>query len=244
MTNPLKNLLTRNLGLKLASFLLALIVWLSMIGEEKNKSEKIITVPLEIHNRPELMMLVERPPQTVDVTVRASNRLLPEITAANVHVALDLSEASVAQIDYALNHNMVSLPPGGEVKEISPSQVRLKLELTEEISVTVEPDVIGTVAEDYKLISVTCIPPDVRIYGPESKISDRIKVKTIPIDLSEHTESTEMAVDLIIPDPEFLRLVDSTTKVLVRLVIEQPEVEEGEAPPEKKTPPAPKKKGP
>jgi YbbR domain-containing protein len=142
MPSKWKHLITSNWGLKLASFILAMILWLALIGQEKNQSEKILTVPMEIHNKPEQILLMERP-MSVDVTIRASIRQLPEITDQNVHVALDLSNATLDQTQYALNHNMVSLPAGAEIIELSPSMVTLKLEQRVDITVQVEVDQLG-----------------------------------------------------------------------------------------------------
>ncbi|MBN2245444.1 MAG: hypothetical protein JW755_06335, partial [Candidatus Aminicenantes bacterium] len=91
MKKFLKNLVFRNFGLKLFSFLLALVLWLALIPEEKIFSEKTVTVPLEIYNTPPQMELVEKPAPTVDVRVRAPNRLLNEINSATVRAILDLS---------------------------------------------------------------------------------------------------------------------------------------------------------
>jgi YbbR domain-containing protein len=188
------------------------------------------------------MLLVERPPATVDVLIRASQRLLPEITALNVHVALDLAGATVAQTQYALNLNMASVPPNVEVKEISPSMVTLKLENRKDITIPIEAESYGELPEGLSLVSVTCIPPEITIYGPESRINDGLKAKTSLIDLSQITDSRTILVNPILPDPE-LRLVDSEQRIQVRLVVEKidPEGEEGsEVPPKKKKAPSKK----
>ncbi len=232
----LKLFFTKNWALKLISLILATFLWLTVIGEEKTKSEKALIVPLEIHNQPANLILVERPPQTVDVIIRASNRVLPEISALNVRVVLDLTSASIAQSQYALNQNMVSLPAGAEIKEISPSLVNLKWEIRRDMLVSVEADTHGQLPEGLSLTNTVCIPSKVMIYGPESKIKDDLKVKTTLIDLSLVQDSMEILTDLILPDPE-LRLVDSGTKVQVRLVIEKEQTEEGTEPPVEKKPP-------
>ncbi|MFA9453386.1 MAG: YbbR-like domain-containing protein [Candidatus Aminicenantaceae bacterium] len=233
MPSNWKRLFTRNWGLKLASLILAMILWLALIGQEKSQSEKTLIVGLEIHNRPPHLLLVEPPPDFVNVIVRASVRVLPEITAVNVHVALDLTNATVVQTQYALNRNMVSLPAGAELKELSPSMVTLKLERRVEMTIPVEVDSHGELPDGYTLVSIECLPPEITIYGPESKIKEDLKAKTTLIDLSQITESMRIATDTILPDPA-LHKVDSETKVLVLLVIEKEEGAEGTDPPEKK----------
>ena len=220
MKRFLKNLFLKNWGLKLFSFLLALILWLTLITPEKVFSEKTLIIPLELHNIPSEMELIERPMATIDVKIRASKSLINNITSANVHAVLNLEKASLDQEDYPLNKSMISIPSGAEVREIYPSQVSLKLERTKEILLDVEANIIGKLKEGLKLENIGIFPPQVLIKGPESKVKDRYKVRTSPIDISELTETTELEADLILPNPD-LRLASSETKVRVRVVIQE-----------------------
>lgn len=215
-----KNLFLKNWGLKLFSFLLALILWLTLITPEKVFSEKTLTIPLELHNIPSEMELMERPLATIDVKIRASKSLINDITSANVHAVLNLEKASLDQEDYPLNKSMISIPSGAEVRDIYPSQVSLKLERTKEILLDVEANIIGKLKKGLKLENIGIFPPQVPIKGPESKVKDRYKVRTSPIDISELTETTDVEADLILPNPD-LRLASTETKVRVRIVIQE-----------------------
>ncbi|MFC2169702.1 YbbR-like domain-containing protein [Acidobacteriota bacterium] len=228
MNNFIRNLALKNWGLKLFSFFLAMVLWLALIPEEKIFSEKTLTVPLELHNVPADMEVVEKPTSTVDVKIRAPNRRIDQITSANVHAVLDLQRAHIDQRDYPLDKNMMSLPEGAEVKEINPSQVVLKLEMTKEILLDVEVNIAGQPAEGFKVVSTKVFPSQVLIKGPESKITEKQKVRTSPIDISSLTQSAEIEADLILPSPD-LRLVSAQSKVLVSILIEEDKPEEQEA---------------
>lgn len=216
----LKNLLLRNLGLKLFSLLLACVLWLSMIPEEKIFSEKTLTIPLELHNIPPRIEVVEKPQSTVDVTIRAPNRLISRITPSNVHAGLDLKEATVEQEYYLLKNNMISLPEGAVVEDINPSQVNLQLERSKEILMTIEPNLIGEIPEGYQLQKVEVIPPEVKVKGPQSKIKESYNVRTSPINLSNLTQSEERNVSLILPNPD-LRLSSNQTEVKVKIEVQK-----------------------
>jgi len=220
MIKIIRNLLVRNWELKLLSLLLAFILWLSLIPEEKTLSEKTLTIPLETHNIPADIELVEKPDPTVDVTIRAPNRMINEISAANVFVKLNLSTATLFQQEYPLNETMISLPPGAEVVRISPTKVRLKLERTQEVMLDIVPTVIGQAKEGYGISKIEITPPRVLVKGPESKIREKEKVSTSPINISELTASTEVEADLILPKPE-LRLASPRTRVRVRIFLEE-----------------------
>jgi len=220
MIKMLRRLLVRNWELKLLSLFLALILWVSLVPEEKTFSEKTLTIPLEAHNLPDDMELVEKPDATVDVTIRAPNRMLNQVTPANVFVKLNLSAASVVQQEYPLNETMVSLPPGAEVVRISPTKVRLKLERTQEVMLDIVPTIIGQAKEGYGVSKIEIKPPRVLVKGPESKVRRNEKVTTSPIDISALTSSTEFEADIILPKPE-LRLASPLTRVSVKIFLEE-----------------------
>ena len=224
MRRFLKRVFLRNWGLKLFSLILALIIWMTLIPEEKIFSEKTLTIPLVLYNIPSEMELVEKPPASVDVAIRAPNRLINQITPANVHAVLNLQNAHIDQREYPLNKSMISIPMGAEVKDILPSQVNLKLERTKEIMLDVEPIIIGELQKGFKIENTRILPPQVLIKGPESEVKEDYKVRTSPIDISTLTASTEIEADIILPNP-FLRLASSETKVKVRFLIQKVESE-------------------
>ncbi len=220
MIKTIRNLFVRNWELKLLSLFLAFILWLSLIPEEKTFSEKTLTIPLETLNIPANMELVEKPVSTVDVTIRAPNRMINEISAANVFAKLNLSTASVFQQEYPFNETMISIPPRAEVVRISPAKVRLKLERTQEVLLDIVPIIIGQAKAGYGVSKIEITPPRVLVKGPESKIREREKVSTSPIDISELTASTELEADLILPKPE-LRMASPRSRVKVKIFLEE-----------------------
>jgi len=231
MLKSIKNLFVRNWGLKLLAFALALVLWLTLIPEEKSFSEKTLTIALETRNIPQNMELVEKPVSMIDVTVRAPDRLIDQINSGNVFAKLNLDRATTYQLEYPLNQAMISLPAGAQVTKIAPNTVRLKLEQTKEMSLEVEPFLVGKLENGLKIEKMEVIPAKVLVRGPESKLKERDRVRTSPIDISAFTQSAEAEADLILPKPE-LRLATSITRVRVRLIIRN--LKAPASPPDKK----------
>ena len=219
MTKKSGSRLTRNWGLKLLSFVLAFIVWIVMIPQEKTFSEKTLTIPLEIRNLPQDMELVEKPTATVEITIRARNRLLNELPPSAIVARLDLGRASVYQEIFPLNKSLVSLPPGTEFVGISPNVVRLKIDKTKVMELEVVPMIVGKAPEGFRLAGIEVFPSLIRVRGPESRIRSRDKLSTSPVDISRLTQTTTVEADIILPKPD-LRLVTSLTKVRVEITIE------------------------
>ena len=220
MIRFIRNLIFRNWELKLLSLVLAFVLWMSLIPEEKTFSEKTLTIPLETLNIPRDMELVEKPEATVDVTVRAPNRLIDEVTAANVFAKLNLAQATIFQQEYPLNETMISIRPGAAVVRISPNKVKLRLERAKEVLLDVVPNIIGQVKENFRVVRVDVAPPRVPVKGPESKVRENDKVTTSPINVSELQGTAEFDADLILPRPE-LRLTSGRNRVKVRVLIEE-----------------------
>lgn len=233
MRRLFRNIFLKNWGLKLFSFLLAVVLWFALIPEEKVFSEKMLTVPLVLQNVPNSMEVVEKPPASVDLNIRASNRLINQITEADVLAVLDLSQAHADLNEYPLNQNMILAPEGVEVKDISPSQVHLKLEMIKELDLTIEPNYIGDLAEGIKILQTEIVPAQVPVRGPESKISEDLKVRTRPIDRSTWTQSIEIEASLIPPSPD-LKFASSATTVIIKVLIQKEEEKEESTSPVKK----------
>ncbi len=215
----LRRVFRKNWGLKLFSLIMSVILWLALIPAEKVSVEKAMTLPLETYNIPASMELVEKPLPTVDVTIRAPNRLMNQITSSNLSVLVNLENATVYQQDYPLSAAMISLPAGAEVVRIMPNRIHLKLEETKSAMLKVVPDVIkDSLRPGYRLDSVEVSPEQVLVKGPMSKLNERDRVRTVPIDLAAYAQTTELQADLILPRPE-LRLAESQAKVRVKLTI-------------------------
>ena len=220
----LRNLVFKNWGLKLFSLLLALILWITLIPPEKMFSEKTLTISLETHNLSQDMELVRKPPATIDVTIRAPDRYIDQITSTNVVAELNLQNASLVQEDYTLNESMISIPPGvrATVIRFTPNTVNLKLEKSIEVMLDVEPDIIGDPIEGLKIERIEVDPAQVQIKGAESKVREDYKVRTTPIDISTLMQTTELEADLILPSPD-LRFATSLMKVKVTIFIVEEE---------------------
>jgi len=235
MKKLLKNIFVRNWGLKLFSFILALVLWFSIIPEEKLSFEQTLTVPLELHNKPSWMEIVERPPSTVEVTIKAPNRLYDLITPDSVRARLELSNASLEQTEYPLTMSMISLPQGAEVVQIFPSQVVMRMEQTREVLLDVEASLVGQLPDHLELVRVEVIPTQVSVSGPESRVKETDRVRTNPIDLSSLTGSIEMEADFILPNSD-LRLSSLDTHLKVRIIISEKTEEDTVAPKKKINP--------
>jgi len=229
MKRHLARLFVYDWKLKLVSLALALGLWLLLVPAEKVFSEKSLTIALETRNVPAGLEIVDRPDATIDVTLRAPNRLLDEIKPSGLVARIDLERASVLQQEYPLNASMIDVPPGAEVVKISPGKVAIKLERTTEATFDVHPTLRGKAAPGFRIARTEIDPASVLVRGPESRVRVKEAATTAPVDVSGLAESTVFEVDIILPRPE-LRLVSLQTSARVTVLVEEDKAAERSAP--------------
>lgn len=234
MRNRIQLWFARDWPLKLVSLVLALALWLLLVPAEKMFSEKALTIPLETRNVPAGLEIVEPPAASIDITLRAPNRLLDEIGPSGLIARIDLDRATVLQQEYPLNASMIAVPPGAEVVKISPSKVAIRLERTAEAKLELRPLVRGRAATGYRHVRTDIEPSSVVVRGPESLIEGVKAATTAPVDITGLTASTVFEADIILPRPE-LRLISSQPRARVRVVVEADGAAAKAAPVRKKT---------
>ncbi len=214
MRRLLTRWVTREWPLKLVSIGLALAIWLLLAPSQKMSSEKSLTIPLETRNMPANLEIVERPPATVDITLRAPNRLLKEIGPSGLVARIDLDRATVLQQEYALSTSMIAVPPGAQVVKISPSKVTIKLERTAEAALEVHATLRGKPAPGFHVDGIEIDPSSVAVQGPESRVRSKESATTAPVDVTGISQPTVFDADIILPRPE-LRFVATRTSARV-----------------------------
>jgi YbbR domain-containing protein len=231
---PLKRWLFRDWKLKLVSLALALGLWLLIVPSEKLYSEKALTIPLETRNVPEGLEIVEIQAASIDVTLRAPNRLLEEIGPSGLVARIDLDRATSYQQEYPLNSSMIAVPPGAEVVKINPNKVTIKLEKTGEASLGVRLTTRGRAAPGFRITRTEIEPSSVLVRGPESLVRAKEEAATAPVDVTGLAETTVFEADIILPRPE-LRLVSPQTSARVTVHVEQDPAARKTAPAKKKS---------
>ncbi len=228
MKRLLGRAIVRDWPLKLVSLVLALAVWLLLVPYEKVSSAKSMTIPLETRNVPAGLEIVEPPPATVDITLRAPNRLLDEIGPSALVARLDLDRASVLQQEYPLKTAMVAAPPGAVVAKISPSKVTIKLERTAEATLEVLATLRGKPAAGFHVDGIEIEPARVTVQGPESRLKAKAAATTAPVDITGLSQPTVFDADIILPRPE-LRFASpqASARVAVHIVPDKAEAGPG-----------------
>ena len=209
-------LLTRNLGWKLASLLIAVALWIAVAREPELATS--LSVPVEFKNMPEDLDFNSAVPEHVQVELRGQSGRLSRDNLSDVAVVLDLADTHAGERTYTIRNTSLNLPSGVSFYRAIPSQLTLRFEHVISRDVAVKP-LYEHVPQGYIVQSADIQPARVRVRGPEQRVRNMQQVTTDPIDLAGVVGPKEIHTHVNVGDPQ-VRLesqVTITAKVQVAL---------------------------
>ncbi len=194
LREQLKEVLMTNLGTKLVSLLVAVILWIVVLGSRNVEVSK--EVPLEILTPPELVVANEMPER---LTFRLSGPkafLRSVIDRREDPIRVNLIGNKPGLVTYRFFSDHIRLPIGVRVISVNPSSILIKLEELKKREVPVKVITEGALAPGLSLKSVKAVPELITIKGPESKIAGITEVPSVPVNLNDVSSSVERELPL------------------------------------------------
>lgn len=188
-------LLTENWTLKIISLILALLLWMFIMGERR--LEVGYRVPLELQNIPKSLMIANEVPSMVDVRVSGPRTLQMKVSPNDISIIVDLSDLKPGLTTFKRLEERLNLPSGLQVTRLSPSFIDLKLERIKQKLVPVKIALTGEPMTGFKVASVKAVPNEVMIEGAETELKSVSKVTTENVDLKGVNEGFSLIVPLV-----------------------------------------------
>ncbi len=207
------NLIKRDPLLKLASLLIAIVLWFFVVV--KGQTEITINVPIELKYIPKGLGVENKSNNTVMVTVRGFEQIIKNLKPYDVKVSLDLSRAKRGVNIIYLSAKDVMLPPSLTVTAIEPQSIKLRLDEIVLRRVPVKAELSG-LSPDQRIVGLIIEPSTVEIEGFKSKIGRITYVKTEEISLEGITGERTIDVSLE-PPPGYIRLNPETVRIKIHL---------------------------
>ncbi|HBT84185.1 MAG: YbbR domain pair protein [Desulfuromonadales bacterium GWD2_61_12] len=174
-------LITENWQLKAISLAFALVLWFSVMGERK--LEIGFTVPLELKNVPEGMMVASEVPSQVDVRLSGPRTMLLNLGPKDIRIAVELNELKPGLTSFRRLEERLDIPAGIKVTRLSPSFVDIKLERIRNREIPVKVVFSGRLAEGYRVARVVVEPATVNVEGADGELRELAEVQTDVVDL-------------------------------------------------------------
>jgi len=178
----------RNLGVKVISFLFAILFWLFVMNQgstDKLIPEQTLTIPLVANGLPQNMVVMTQLP-VVRVRLQGIN---PSANIKDIYAQVDLSGGAPGERSYKIN---VNPPVGTKVMDVQPADIKLTLDTVQEKTVPVEAIVSGAAADGYQLGTTLVRPSAVNVRGPSSVLSTLTKV-VVEISAAGANETIQLA---------------------------------------------------
>jgi len=228
-------LLQRNLRLKAFSFLIALVWWAVVHGEDARIKDFV--VPIDYTNLAQTLEQSGRVVDTVTVRLRAPEAVLRNVTEDRLTVTVDLGRAPLGEQHIPITGKMLRVPGGTEVVRVAPAVIPVRVERRARREVPIVAEFSGSPPKGYARLGYAVTPPVATVEGPASEVAAVARALTGTILLEGEVSDMEFEVRPIpeAPPGSRVRILVPADPVLVQVRI-------GPAPPAavpgRATPPA------
>jgi len=205
--------LSSRMPLMIASLLLAFLLWLLVIAEEK--IEAGFMVPLVFENIPSSVVIDGPPMGSVYVQIRGSKQAVENILPQQVQARIDLSQAEPGEKFVQITPQNVVLPQTITVLGIYPPYLDMRFLARRPVPVKVL--TIGKPAEGYEVRGVSAIPLQVEVVGPLPRVQSIKQVETYPIDVGGTKKTIRVRVEFVQPGDDIRLLQLKPTEVVVEV---------------------------
>ncbi len=120
------NVLTRHWELKLLALGFSVALWLFVMTSER--TDLILSAPLEFEGLPSGLALTSQRPESIDVQVHALRGSLSRLTPDQVKVRISLSGTRSGEMELRVLPEHVIVPAGVTVVRVTPSRFHVVLE--------------------------------------------------------------------------------------------------------------------
>lgn len=169
--------ITKNLGLKLISFVLAILLWYNI--SHKGMTEISKEVYLEYINIPAGYEIVDRDVDRVNLNVYGSEQIIKNLKQGDIRVVIDLENAKAGKQVFKITRENIKIPSALTVTDIQPSTVTIQLDRIIKKPLPVR--VRFRAKLNRKLFEVRVSPPTVEVKGPASVLKKMTYIDTEPV---------------------------------------------------------------
>ncbi len=215
----MRNWLTKNLGWRLLSLAIAILIWMAVASEPEMAT--LISVPVQYKEPGDDLEVSSRLVETVQLETRGLSGRLRELANSRTAVILDFSKVTQpGERTFNVTREETNLPRGVELLRVTPSQLRFQFEKRVTRTVPVRVRFSGVLAKGLSLESYQAQPAEREVVGPQSQVARVAEVLTDPVDLTAVQPNKAVAATIAFISQPQVRFV-GTPQVTVKMVVKQ-----------------------
>lgn len=198
----------KDAGKKILAILIAISLWFA--ANLQHDVEKNTAVDVNYTNLPKGLIIVNNPPEKLNVRVRGPRSQLSSVSSKDMVFTIDLSTLTTGTSLFEIRTDQLVPPRDVQVTGVSPSEINLDVDKLAEKRVSVNP-VLGEPDNGYEITGKPQVTPEtVVIRGPEKLLKTIKSVGTDPVSLKGEKSKFSIEVPLRPPYP-FIEITDGNT---------------------------------
>lgn len=196
----LQSMFAENLGLKIVSLTLALLLELYFYSPDNSISE-VLPARISFENLPAQMVIVDPPNSKsgidAEIEVRGPRQLVEQLRSGVNQVSVKAPIALLpGSFPLRVDSTDVSVPSGVEVLKIVPRSTSVTVETRAGKELIVVVQSVGEVADGFILEGINVFPDTVVVRGALSKLESLAAVETLAVDVDGKSKSFRQEVSL------------------------------------------------
>jgi diadenylate cyclase len=212
-----------NLGLKLLSLALAVGLWMALAGEPV--SEVAVDVPISFHNMPGNLEISSESIPKAQIRLRGPQRVIRRLQPSDIYAEIELANVKPGERTFDLTPGEIHHPRELSIVQVVPSDVHLTFDLRLTREVPIQPRVIGSFAEGYRIGQIQVEPPTVLVAGPKQRVEAIDSATTDPMDVTGAITGMTFVRHPYVADP--LVQVASHDPVRITILMEKTSTQDG-----------------
>jgi YbbR domain-containing protein len=177
----MKDFLTKNIWLKVASLVLATALWIFVILS--GRTEITMDVPVVYSGLKQQLGMMDSP-KKVNISIEGQGSLLKNIRRGEIRAVIDLSKTKSGRSFFTLTKENFELPKTLLLTNIDPETISVTIESELRKNIPVKPVIVGRPEKGFTIFEINVVPENIVVEGPKSLVSKIYSVKTEPIDIN------------------------------------------------------------
>jgi YbbR domain-containing protein len=214
----LAGLLTQNLGWKLLSLGIAVVLWALVASEPELSTFAVVGV--EYKNLPDRLEISSDLVSSLRLELRGPSGALRGLAEGGMRpeVILDMSGVEPGERTFEIGDGNVRLPRGVRLVGAMPPAVRFRFERSQTRTVRIRPRFTNEESGGYEVAQAVVSPKTVEIAGPASRVAKVSAALADEIDIPARAGTFEYQVKAYLEDPQvrFVAVPQVTVTVTVR----------------------------